>query len=83
MPEITEEELAELAKLREERDRADLAEARRRKEAAAKLTPPTHYLHLADGRVVDGSNHATHHTEVGEDGADICVPVVAAYPKGA
>lgn len=33
-----------------------------------RVAGPTHYLHLADGRVVGGYGHATHYADVDEDG---------------
>lgn len=40
---------------------------------------PTHYHHLADGRVVAGYTGGTHHTEPGEDGQDKVTKIVAIH----
>lgn len=39
----------------------------------------THYLHLADGRVVGGMGHCTHYSEPDGDGGDRITQVVACY----
>jgi hypothetical protein len=40
---------------------------------------PTHYHHLADGRVVASYTGGTHHTEPGEDGEDKVTRILARY----
>lgn len=40
---------------------------------------PTHYHHLADGRVLAGYNGGTHHTEPGEDGQDNVTKILAIH----
>lgn len=41
--------------------------------------PPSHYVHLANGAVVEGSAGGTHH----HDPEYGLIPIVAVYPKGA
>lgn len=43
---------------------------------------PTHYHHLADGRVVGGYSGGTHHTEPGEDGQDDTVTTILGIHEG-
>jgi hypothetical protein len=43
---------------------------------------PTHYHHLADGRVGVGYNGGTHHTEPGEDGGPDKVTKILAVHEG-
>lgn len=59
---ITAEDLADLRALRTERAERLAREEADRVEAEARLTPPTHFMHLADGTVALGSQIATHHT---------------------
>ena len=40
---------------------------------------PTHYHHLADGRVVASYTGGTHHTEPGENGEDKVTRILARY----
>ncbi|MEU9022339.1 hypothetical protein [Actinomadura sp. NPDC048394] len=45
-----------------------------------RVSGPTHYQHLQDGRVVAGYAGGTHHTEPGEDGGpDRVSRIVATY----
>src|SRR6185437_9602944 len=79
---LTPAEVAELRELRAER-----AEATARAEAeanAARLSAPSHYVHLADGQIVEGSQIGTHHTTgdgTGHPAGDSVVKVAAAYEK--
>jgi len=78
---ITAEDLAELAELRAERAEKRARDAADAAEAAARLTPPTHYVHLADGTVITGSQLGTHHTSgdgTGHPRADTVLRVLAA-----
>lgn len=43
------------------------------------VAPPTHYHHLANGRVVGGYTSGTHHTEVDDDGNDVITPIINVY----
>jgi hypothetical protein len=74
---LTPEEIAEFRALRAEKKARDEAAAKEAAEAAAKLSPPTHLVHLADGSVVDGSTIESHWAA--EDG-DL-IPVTSAWPK--
>lgn len=40
---------------------------------------PTHYHHLADGRVLAHFNGGTHHTEPGPDGRDKITKIIAIH----
>lgn len=40
---------------------------------------PTHYHHLADGRVVAGYTGGTHHSEPGDDGQDRITKILAIH----
>jgi hypothetical protein len=73
---LTAEEIAEFRALRAEKKARDLAAAEEAKAAAARLSPPTHHVHLAGGQVVDGSSIETHWA--GEDGT--VHAVAGAYP---
>jgi len=78
---ITAEDLAELAELRAERAEKRARDAADAAEAAARLTPPTHFVHLADGTVITGSQLGTHHTSgdgTGHPRADTVLRVLAA-----
>ena len=74
---LTAEEVAEFRALRAEKKARDEQAAKEAAEAAAKLTPPTHYVHLADGSVIDGHQIATHYATA--DGR--VIPVAAAFEK--
>lgn len=74
---LTAEEIAEFRALRAEKKARDQAAADEAAAAAARLSPPTHHVHLADGTITDGSTIATHWAT--EDGA--LVPVTGSYPK--
>lgn len=74
---LTAEEVAEFRELRAAKKRKDAAVAAEAEAAAARLSPPTHHVHLADGRVIEGSTIATHWQ--GED--DELTAVAAVYPK--
>ena len=74
---LTAEEIAEFRQLRAEKKANDERVAAEAAAAAARLSPPTHTVRLADGSQVDGSTIATHYaTEGGE-----LVPVAGAWPK--
>lgn len=73
---LTAEEIAEFRQLRAEKKAHDEAVAAEAAEAAERLSPPSHHVHLADGTIVDGSTIATHYAT--EDG--LLIPVAAAYP---
>jgi hypothetical protein len=74
---LTPEEVAEFRALRAEKKARDEQAAEDAAEAAAKLTPPTHHVHLADGSQVEGSTIESHWATA--DGR--LVPVMSAYPK--
>ena len=83
---MTREDLEELRQLRHERAQREAREAKDRAEQEARLTPPSHYVHLADGSVFEGSHLGTHHSfgdGTGHPRGDRMVPVAAVYPKGA
>ena len=42
-----------------------------------RVAGPTHYVHLADGRVIGGYGGGTHHSDVDEDGNERIVRIVA------
>lgn len=68
--ELTDEERAELNKLR-----AEKANSEKPKEAVSEVTlPPTHWLWLANGEVLESNGVMSHHNGI---------PVVAAYQKPA
>lgn len=73
---LTAEEVAEFRALRAEKKARDEQAAQEAAEAAARLTQPTHFVHLADGTVVDGHAIATHY-----DTGDGVVPVVSVHEK--
>lgn len=74
---LTAEEIAEFRQLRAEKKANDERVKREAEEAAARLSPPTHSVLLADGSRVDGSTIATHYaTESGD-----LVPVAGAWLK--
>lgn len=74
---LSPEEIAEFRALRQEKKDRDKAAADAAAEAAARLSPPTHNVALADGSVVDGSTIETHYaTERGD-----LVPAVGAFLK--
>jgi hypothetical protein len=73
---LTPEEVAEFRELRAEKKARDAAAAKEAEEAAAKLTPPTHFVHLADGTIVDGHQIATHY-----DTGDGVIPVASVFEK--
>jgi hypothetical protein len=73
---LTPEEVAEFRALRAEKKARDAAALKEAEEAAARLSPPTHTVLLADGSKVDGSQIATHYA-IGDE----LVPVAAAYLK--
>jgi hypothetical protein len=49
---------------------------------AVRVSGPTHYHHLADGRVVAAYNGGTHHTEPGRDGGPDKVTKILAIHGG-
>jgi|ERR1017187_539010 hypothetical protein len=57
---LTPEEVAEFRALRQAKKDADAQALADAEAAAAKLQPFTHFVHLADGQIVDGSTIATH-----------------------
>lgn len=74
---LTAEEIAEFRALRAEKKKRDQEAADEAAAAAARLWPPTHHVHLADGTVIEGSTIETHHAT--EDG--VLIPVIGAYAK--
>jgi hypothetical protein len=81
--EFTADDMAELRRLREERTTRAARDAADAAEAAARLSPPSHHVHLADGQVVEGSQLGTHHTYgdgTGSPRGDRMVAVVGCYP---
>jgi hypothetical protein len=83
-PQLTAEELAELRALRAERAERLERERIDAEEAAARLSPASHYVHLADGSIVEGSQLGTHHSTgdgTGHPRGDRVVAVAACYPK--
>lgn len=44
-----------------------------------RVAGPTHYQHLADGRVIAGYNGGTHYTEPGENGHDKVTKILAIH----
>lgn len=44
-----------------------------------KVLGPTHYQHLADGRVIPGYNGATHYSEPTPDGGERITRIVAVH----
>lgn len=79
---VTAEDLADLRALRQERSERLARQAADAAEAAARLTPPTHHVHLADGSVVPGSQIGTHHTAgdgTGNPRGDSVVRVASAH----
>jgi hypothetical protein len=73
---LTAEEIAEFRQLRREKRERDEDAAKEAAAAAARLTPPTHWVHLADGSVIDGHQIATHYDEGGR-----VTPVAAVFEK--
>jgi len=57
---LTAEEVAEFRALRAAKKAADAQALQDAEEAAARLQPATHFVHLADGSVGEGSSIATH-----------------------
>src|ERR1700685_452546 len=57
---LTPEEIAEFRALRQAKKDADAQALKDAEEAAARLQPATHHVHLADGRVVEGGAIQTH-----------------------
>lgn len=47
-----------------------------------RVAGPTHYHHLADGRIVGGYGHATHYAEPGEDGGPDKVTIIVGVHAG-
>lgn len=74
---LTPEEVAEFRALRKEKKERDEAAAKAVAEAAAKLSPPTHHVHLADGSLTEGSTIETHWAAEGGD----LIPVTGAWLK--
>ncbi len=42
-----------------------------------RVAGPTHYVHLADGRVIGGYGGGTHHSDTDENGSERIVRIVA------
>ncbi len=81
---LTAAEIAELRELRRERAERTARDVAAAAAAAARLSPPSHYVHLADGSVVMGSQLGTHHTVgdgTGHADGDRVLAVAACYPK--
>lgn len=74
---LTPDEIREFRALQAEKKARDQAAADEAAAAAARLSPPTHHVHLADGTVSEGSTIETHYAPA-EGGL---VPVIGAYPK--
>ncbi|GAA0287280.1 hypothetical protein GCM10009527_098250 [Actinomadura nitritigenes] len=49
---------------------------------AVRVSGPTHYAHLANGRVVAGYSGGTHHTEPGENGGPDKISRIVAIHEG-
>jgi hypothetical protein len=47
-----------------------------------RVAGPTHYVHLADGRVIGGYGGGTHHSEPGENGGPDKITRVTANHEG-
>lgn len=80
---VTAEDLAELREMRAERAERAAREEAERAEAEARLTPPTHHVHLSDGQVVEGSQLGTVHTfgdGTGHPSGDRALAVAAVAP---
>lgn len=73
---LTPEEVAEFRALRQAKKDADAKALADAEEAAARLQPHTHLVHLADGQIVEGSTIATH-----VDNGDGPLPVTGTYLK--
>jgi len=81
---LTPAEVAELRELRAERAEATARAVAEAEANAARLSAPSHYVHLADGQIVEGSQIGTHHTTgdgTGHPAGDSVVKVAAAYEK--
>lgn len=81
---IPPELLAELEALREDRRKREAREAADAAEQAARMSAPSHHVHLADGSVIEGSQIGTHHTTgdgSGHHRGDHVLAVVGAYLK--
>lgn len=74
---LTPAEIAEFRALQADKKARDKAAADEAAAAAARLSPPSHHVHLADGQVIDGSAIETHYAP--EAGG--LVAVAGAYPK--
>lgn len=74
---LTAEEIAEFRALRAEKKARDQAAADEATAAAARLSPPTHHVHLAGGQVVDGSTIETHWA----DDAGVVHAIAGAYAR--
>lgn len=72
---LTAEEVAEFRALRDDKKARDEKAAQAVADAAAELSPPTHYVHLADGSVVQGSSIASHYATA----SGRLMPVAAVY----
>lgn len=75
---LTAEEVAEFRALRESKRAADEKALADAEAAALKLQPATHFVHLADGSVTEGSTIATH-----VDNGDGPLPVTGTFLKPA
>jgi hypothetical protein len=73
---LTPEEIAEFRALRDAQKLRDQQAADEAAAAAARLQPATHFVHLADGSVTEGSPIETH-----VDTGHGIYPVTGAFPK--
>lgn len=82
---LTADEIAELRELRAERAARKAQAEADAAEAAARLDPPSAYVHLGDGSVIEGDHIGTHHTVgdgTGNPAADRVYRVLAVAPIG-
>lgn len=81
MPEISEEELAELRAARAERDQMKETGAPAPAPVARTPPRPQYRAFLADGTTVEYAGaHPTHVSREGPGGREVVVPVMAVYP---
>jgi len=77
---LTPDEIAEFRALRAAQKLRDAEAAAEAAAAAARLQPATHFVHLADGTVIDGSPIETH-VDMGTDGKSRLFTVAGAFIK--
>lgn len=70
-PALSDDERAELERLRQDKAARDQADAEAAEKAKADEPDPTHWLHLADGRVIESAGQMTHYKGI---------PVIGSYP---